>query len=171
MRRVVTGTDEQGKAVFVSDGEPETVRIAEGAAPVSLMWGWDAAPDVPNDGAVPSYRSYFPPAGGVRVIVVPILPDSEPVEVEPAVANERLPGLFTDAYWDPHEPGMHTTRTVDVGLILEGPVILELDDGATRQLDAGDWYVVNGTKHAWRNPFRKQALLAIFLAAPESDVF
>lgn len=169
MRRVVTAVDKQGKAVFVSDGEPEIIHTVDGAAPVSLVWGWDESPSIPNDGAKPSYRNYFPPAGGMRVIVVPIHPDSDRVALDPGVANERFPGLFTDVQWEPDEPGMHTTRTVDVGLIVDGPVILELDDGATRQLDAGDWYVVNGTKHAWRNPFDKPALLAIFMTAPASD--
>jgi hypothetical protein len=163
LRRVITGVDKRGRAVFVADGEPEGITITEGAEPVELMWGWDSAPRVPNDGTKPIYRNYFPPAGGVRVLIVPMAPDSAPAKADPALTTERFPGLLTDAKWDPNQPGMHTTETVDVGLILEGSLILELDDGATRQLDAGDWYVLNGTRHAWRNPFEKRALMAIVL--------
>lgn len=31
---------------------------------------------------------------------------------------------------DPSDPGMHTTDTVDFEVVLEGTVVLELDDGA-----------------------------------------
>jgi hypothetical protein len=169
LRRVVTGVDEHGKTVFVEDGEPEAIALKEGAEPVQLMWGWDEPPAVPNAGTKPEYRSYFPSLGGVRVLIVPIAPDSDPVEIDPAIAGEKFPGLLTDAVWDPDQPGMHTTQTVDIGVIVEGSLILELDDGATRRLDAGDWYVMNGTRHAWRNPFEERALMAIFLAGGASD--
>jgi hypothetical protein len=169
MRRVVTGNDEQGKAVFVSDGEPEMIEIDGATAPVELMWGWDATPGVPYDGAKPDYRRYFPPNNGaLRAIVVPIPPDSAPVELDPKVADESFVGLFTDADWDPEEPGMHTTVSIDIGVVLEGSVVLELDDGAKRQLDPGDWYVQNGTRHAWRNPYDVPCRVAIFMLGADA---
>jgi quercetin dioxygenase-like cupin family protein len=64
-------------------------------------------------------------------------------------AADKLPGLM-DVLEDDH-PGMHTTDTVDVGIILSGQVTLELDDGAMVTLGPGDTFVQNGTRHAWRN--------------------
>ena len=58
---------------------------------------------------------------------------------------------------------MHTTVSIDIGLVLEGSVVLELDVGAKRQLDPGDWYVQNGTRHAWRNPYDVPCRVAIFM--------
>jgi quercetin dioxygenase-like cupin family protein len=46
---------------------------------------------------------------------------------------------------------MHTTATIDYGIILEGEMWLELDNGESRLVKAGDIVVQNGTRHAWRN--------------------
>ena len=49
---------------------------------------------------------------------------------EEAVADieGKLPGLLR--YMDPSDPGMHATDTIDFEVVLEGTVVLELDDGA-----------------------------------------
>jgi quercetin dioxygenase-like cupin family protein len=52
---------------------------------------------------------------------------------------------------EPETPGMHTTDTVDIDIVLSGEVWLELDDGAEVKLEAGDCVIQNGTRHAWHN--------------------
>jgi hypothetical protein len=101
MRRVVMGNDSQGKAVVAGDGEPEAIRAADGAALVQLIWGWDGTPSVPNDGTKPSYRRYFPPQDGLRVIVLSMPPDDDPIELDPDLREREFVGLFADADWDP----------------------------------------------------------------------
>jgi quercetin dioxygenase-like cupin family protein len=64
---------------------------------------------------------------------------------------------------EPDDPGMHTTDTIDLEVILRGEVILELDDGAERLLRAGDTVVQNGTRHRWRNPGPEPALMAVLM--------
>ena len=49
------------------------------------------------------------------------------------------------------KPGMHTTDTVDYGILMEGEISLELDDVKVVALKPGDIVVQNGTRHAWRN--------------------
>jgi quercetin dioxygenase-like cupin family protein len=49
------------------------------------------------------------------------------------------------------ETGMHTSDTIDFEYVVSGEVDLELDDGATVRLRAGDTLVQNGTRHAWHN--------------------
>jgi len=61
------------------------------------------------------------------------------------------------------EPGMHTTATVDFGVVLLGQATLELDDGATVVLNPGDTYVQNGTRHRWSNGGEVPAVLAVAL--------
>ena len=62
----------------------------------------------------------------------------------------KLPGLLR--YMDPSDPGMHATDTIDFEVVLEGTIVLELDDGAEVTLHAGDTVVQNGTRHRWKNP-------------------
>ncbi len=75
-------------------------------------------------------------------------PAFDPVaaETEQRVASPGIPDLF-----EPGNPGMHTTDSVDYGIVLEGEVWLELDNGRLTQLRQGDTVIQNGTRHAWRN--------------------
>ncbi len=87
----------------------------------------------------------------------------EPSNVEEAVADieAKLPGLLR--YMDPSDPGMHATDTIDFEVVLEGTVVLELDDGAEVTLHAGDTVVQNGTRHRWKNPGDTPARMALFI--------
>jgi len=75
--------------------------------------------------------------------------------------NEKLPGLG-DAL-EPDHPGMHTTATIDYEFIVSGRCVLELDDGATRELGPGDTVIQNGTRHAWRNPYDEPCVIVFAL--------
>jgi quercetin dioxygenase-like cupin family protein len=44
---------------------------------------------------------------------------------------------------------MHYTDSIDLELVIEGSVVLELDNGDHR-LEAGDCVVMNGVDHGWR---------------------
>ena len=67
VRRVVTGHDSNGKAVFASDDQvdPLTLALIHGAE-FHRMWGADQAPAFPDDGGPTAQPSYFPPVGGYR---------------------------------------------------------------------------------------------------------
>jgi hypothetical protein len=58
IRRVVTGHDEKGKALFVSDEEVEPLTLAAlPGAEFHRLWGADRAPTFPDRGEPPSRRS------------------------------------------------------------------------------------------------------------------
>jgi mannose-6-phosphate isomerase-like protein (cupin superfamily) len=166
VRRVVTGHDASGKSVFVSDGavEPVETTMMPQFQPY-LLWGADETPQFPDDGTMPSWRTYFPPIGGFRFGIFTVLPGAE----QPGAADEaaladveaKLPGLLR--YLDTTDPGMHTTDTIDFEVVLEGTIVLELDDGAEVTLHAGDTVVQNGTRHRWKNPGDEPARLALFI--------
>jgi quercetin dioxygenase-like cupin family protein len=59
--------------------------------------------------------------------------------------------------------GMHTTPTIDYGIVLEGEIWLELDEGRSRLIRKHDVVVQNGTRHAWRNKSDQPATLAVVL--------
>ena len=177
VRRVVTGHDASGKSVFVSDEQvaPRVPVLLPGSE-FTMLWGGDETPQFPDDGSMPNWHNYFPPVGGFRFSMFTLPPgnaEPEPSELtgEEAVADaeEKLPGLLS--YLERDDPGMHTTDTIDFEVVLEGTVILELDDGAEVTLNPGDTVVQNGTRHRWRNPGDVPARLALFVCgAHHADV-
>ena len=57
---------------------------------------------------------------------------------------------------------MHRTQTVDYGIVLDGEVVLVLDDSET-VLRAGDVVVQRGTSHRWENRSGATARVAFIL--------
>jgi mannose-6-phosphate isomerase-like protein (cupin superfamily) len=168
VRRVVTGHDHNGKAVFASDEEvdPLTLALIPGAE-FHRLWGADQAPVFPDDGGPTAQPSYFPPVGGYRFALTSIPPGTVSVpadlDLQTALAEMevKLPGMV--AYLELENPGMHTTDTIDFEVVLSGEVILELDDGVEKVLRPGDTVVQNGTRHRWENRGTEPAVLAAFL--------
>lgn len=171
-RRVVTGHDSNGKAVFASDEEvpPITLALLPGTE-FHRLWGADSTRTFPDDGSAPSAVQYFPPVGGFRFGLFSVAPetvlDPATIDLEAALVEvaEKLPGL--GEHMEPDNPGMHTTATIDYEFIVSGRVILELDDGETRELGPGDTVIQNGTRHAWRNPFDEPCVLVVVLIGAE----
>lgn len=136
VRRVVTGTDEEGRSTFLSDGE------AFGGDAWAEVWmtdptrGLDAVVD-PQDGMT----VLEPPAGGSAWRVFEVPPDAQMREAMARGAG-TIEGVEAD--------GFHTTRTVDYVMVLDGEITLELDTGEVA-LGPGDCVVQRGTRHAWRN--------------------
>jgi mannose-6-phosphate isomerase-like protein (cupin superfamily) len=172
VRRVVTGQDATGKSVFVSDTEVEPIELAilPGTA-FHRLWGSDRAPALPTDGTPPAMPLYFPPANGYRFAVFTLGPDSVamPPDLDIGDALEelgtKLPGLAEAM--EPENPGMHTTDTVDIDVVISGEVDLELDDGSEVHLSAGDCVIQNGTRHAWRNRTSEPAVIFVTLLGAE----
>jgi mannose-6-phosphate isomerase-like protein (cupin superfamily) len=169
VRRVVTAHDGDGRAVFVVDEQvaPVTVALLQGSE-FHQLWGSDVTCQFPDNGVRPDVRSYFPPVGGFRVGPFTIPPDRgtgapPDLDIEATLAEleETLPGLAE--HLEPAEPGMHTSASVDFGVVLSGQATLELDDGATVVLKPGDIYIQNGTRHRWSNRGDVPAVLAVAL--------
>lgn len=175
VRRVVTGHDADGKAVFASDQRvpPVTPALLPGSE-FHRLWGGDEPPRFPDDGTMPAHSAYFPSVGGFRFGFFTIPPDGgrgvpADLDVEAALAelDEALPGLA--GHMEPDDPGMHTTATIDFEVVLEGEVTLELDDGARVTLRPGDTVVQNGTRHRWSNPGDVPARLAVFIVGAHHE--
>jgi mannose-6-phosphate isomerase-like protein (cupin superfamily) len=175
MRRVVTGQTSSGKSVFVSDDEVEAISPPiMGGFGVVRIWGSDELTSLPTEGAPPSARTFFPPAAGYRFALVTIPPEAsgdlpEHLDVAQAMTEvqQMLPGILE--HMEPENPGMHTTDTVDLDLVISGELDLELDDGAEVHLRPGDCVIQNGTRHAWRNRTPDPCtMLSILLGARRS---
>ncbi|MFD4527469.1 cupin domain-containing protein [Streptomyces sp. NPDC058470] len=49
----------------------------------------------------------------------------------------------------------------DVGIVLSGRIVLEMEDGTTAELSAGQAFAQQGTPHHWRNPYPVDAVIAV----------
>jgi mannose-6-phosphate isomerase-like protein (cupin superfamily) len=175
MRRVVTGQTDTGKSVFVGDEQIEPIKLSLiPGLEFARVWGGDETTSLPTDGTPPEAPAFFPPEGGYRFVFVTIPPEGsgtlpEDLDVAGALAevDEKLPGMLEHNEID--NPGMHTTDTVDLDLVLSGEMDLELDDGTEVHLRPGDCVVQNGTRHAWRNRSSEPCtMLSILVGARRS---
>jgi hypothetical protein len=168
-RRVVTGHDPDGRAVFVSDEiiEPVTPSLTPGSEFVKV-WGGDEAPSFPAETVPPGALQFFPPVGGFRFYIITSPPGGAAalpriVDREQALAEieQDLPGMV--GHMEADNPGMHTTATADFEIMLSGEIVLELDDGAEKVLRPGDTIIQNGTRHRWHNRTDQPATFAVFI--------
>jgi quercetin dioxygenase-like cupin family protein len=174
VRRVTTGHDARGKAVIASDAEVDGTALSLlPGAEFHRLWGADIPPRFPDQGAQPEGPGYFPPLGGFRFMMFTVAPHtmSRRAAVDRsallAEMEEKLPGLAI--YMEPNHPGMHTTDTIDFEYIISGEVWLDLDDGATMQLRAGDTVVQNGTRHRWRNESVEPCRIVVFMVGTRRE--
>jgi hypothetical protein len=175
-RRVVTGHAANGRSIIVSDGAAPRAVDFDHVPGMSneLIWGTDGQGQPVDDTTQASSLSYVPEVGGTRMMIVRFPPDT--VFADPkfdglAAAAEQaalLPGLA--ARFETEHPGFHRTPTIDYGVVLDGEILLELDDGVTASLKTGDVVVQNATRHAWRNCTDKPATMAfVLIGVPASS--
>ncbi len=167
-RRIVTGHDSNANAIVVSDSQvPPIIVNAIPGLKNHELWNTNKERTLPYDGTLPELNNYFPEKDGTifRKIVFPSTPigesgiDFSPASVEEI--NNKLPNALS--HFDPEAPGMHTTESIDYGIVLDGEIELELSKGQRTLLKAGDVVVQNGTRHAWRNHSGKPATVFFIL--------
>lgn len=171
IRRVVTSHDSEGRSIFAEDA---SVRRSHDYKHIkgfftSLVWSTQGVPTVPNEGVdpTPAVTSFLPGPGDTMFMIVTFPPDSVMMSesFDPVAAGqesmENLPGLAER--FEMEDPGMHRTDSVDYGIILDGEVWLELDDGKEVHLTRQDTVIQNGTRHAWRNKSDKPTTIAFVL--------
>ena len=157
VRRVVTGNDAQGKSFVVIDGEtPHQWDL--GAAVMDTVWVDDARRPAPSpdngydndyDPVADGHVGMAPPPGGSVVRISTLYPPDRADPPSPeALQDARSHIDVGDHLESKHLPAMHTTPTIDYGIVLEGEVGLELDAGEVI-LRAGDIVVQRATRHIW----------------------
>jgi hypothetical protein len=170
-RRIVTGHSLTGKSVFVSDmSAPRTTEFKHVPGFVtSLVWETPPQPSLPPPEGDPAVSAlwWVPRPGGTNLMFITFPPDSVMMSssFDAAAAQAEymrvLPGLAEKFEID--NPGMHATETIDYGMLLDGELYLELDDGESKKLEPRDVVIQNGTRHAWRNKSDKPATMLFVL--------
>jgi hypothetical protein len=172
IRRIVTGHDSQGTSVFVADGPAPRSTAFKSIPGFVTTLAWETPPEatvpVASDRVAScEAASWVPAPGGTNLMFITFPPDSVmgAPEFDPHAAGQEmqqvLPGLAER--FEPDCPGMHTTDTIDYGVLLDGELHLELDGGVTRKLSPMDVVIQNGTRHAWRNFSDKPATMLFVL--------
>jgi hypothetical protein len=145
IRRVVTGHDENGKSVVLSDGPPPQHHQMSGAAVgADFFEVWNVPKPVPQltsvEASEPNEREFtIMPLAGHLLRIIDIYPPKE--------GGKRTV--------------MHRTTTLDYVVVIEGEVVLLLDDSEVT-LKKSDVVVQRGTDHAWENRSDKVARMAFF---------
>ncbi|HUK00842.1 MAG TPA: cupin domain-containing protein [Steroidobacteraceae bacterium] len=144
-RRVVTGHDARGKSVVLSDGTPPQRHAMHGPeVGADFFEIWNSPQSVPvlssTEAREPSEREFtIMPTSGHLLRIIEVYP--------PQAGGKRTV--------------MHRTKTLDYMVVIEGEIVLVLDDSEVL-LKQGDVVVQRGTDHAWENRADRVARLAFF---------
>ncbi|TQV92722.1 hypothetical protein V2A60_009186 [Cordyceps javanica] len=125
-RRVVTGHDSAGKAIYLEDSEVKAVPVSD-SVNFAVLYETHEFPADNGEWKDPTKNRTKSLANkdGVVVRVVDFKPHNT--------------ALF------------HRTESLDFGIITKGEIICRLDDGVEKTFRAGDVCVQRGTIHSWEN--------------------
>lgn len=179
VRRIVTGHDNSGKAIIQEDGPvPRVRRIGGETGPLfHEVWNTQATPaaidaasgEPPEDAII-----LAAPKNGTRIRVLDIPPDDASfadMTAEQARAHFAEIGAADASSHggeDTRHAHMHRTETIDYGIVLEGEIVLIMDEGETI-VRAGDIVVQRGTNHGWANRSDRNCRIVFVLIDGEFD--
>lgn len=167
IRRIVTGHNDKGQAIVISDAPSANVLPFGQHAGLINLWATDPDPSYntpdPMDGPV---HGLLPPKGGTVFRFFQVGPEPKGRPDAEAYEGARrifasMDGAETQVDTSRH-PGMHKTETVDYIILLKGEVTLLLD-ADERRLKPFDVVIERGTNHAWVNHGDEPALLMAVL--------
>ncbi len=154
IRRVVTGHDDDGKAIVLMDSAAPNSRVRSSGLVSTLAWVTDETPAKISDTADRADRESgtAPPPNGSILRIVDFPPvSSEGAEALDQKAILREMGLAHDVGHAPaRHPFMHRTKSIDYAIVLSGEIDMLLDASEVH-LAAGDVVIQQGTNHAWVN--------------------
>jgi mannose-6-phosphate isomerase-like protein (cupin superfamily) len=172
-RRIVTGHDAAGRAIILEDSPPPRVqRIGGDTGPMFYeVWNTretpapiDRASGEPDEDRI----MLAPPKGGTRIRVLDIPPDDDslknvtPEEARAHFAEVGAADAASHTGAGSRHAHMHRTETIDYGIVLEGEIVLIMDEGETT-VRAGDIVIQRGTNHGWANRSGKTCRIAFIL--------
>lgn len=138
IQRVVTGHNADGRACVVSEDVSEPKLVPTGDANFLLLWTTATVPADNNDETDGRERDVGTTlTGGSAFRIVDMLPGGE--------------------------SPFHRTNSIDYGIVLEGEVELELDDGRKTTVGKHGVIIQRGTNHLWRNTTDKPCRIAFIL--------
>lgn len=162
VRRVIVGTNAEGKSLVVSDEIAQTV-LGDDVSPVVLVELWKTF-DSPTaysakaaDGT--DGEGFIDPVDG-PIIIAPG-PTGSLFRICEFPPMSKVTKSWNDAFEAMGQPlqsdeehdsdgGYHATDTIDYIVVLDGEITCCFEAGEVT-IKAGDTFVQRGTKHAWEN--------------------
>ena len=147
MRKLITGTDAEGRSCIVEESD-----VTPGPVPgidrltMANLWNLDRSPPPPGPAQTGHFGDVRLPPGHVRWMVV----RHEPHDAAGA---------------DTTASEMHHTNAVDLIVVLEGStrMVLQADE---RDLEPGDCVVMTGVDHTFRAGSSGCTVLSVAIGAP-----
>lgn len=159
VRRIVTGHTQTGESTILSDGYSPQFNSANNDR-VRYFELWNTAGSPTPISAVPEKEPNDcplvlpPPANGTIIRIVDVFPGNHEGMVKRA---------------DGQSSGMHRTKTIDYGMVLEGEITMMVSQTEERLMKKGDVCIQRGTDHAWQNRSDKVCRLLFVLVDGEFD--
>ena len=176
VRRVVTGHDDQGRAVILSDDADAPNSFSSDTIPgfgATVVWFTPAgAVDhvTDEDPAPAGAQIDFPAVGETVVRIADFPPDAvypkdagDTVFDEIGAQEEREAGSEHSGgkhFW------FHRTESIDYAVVLEGEITLLVDEGEVT-MRAGDVAIQRATAHAWSNRTDSNARMVFVLVGTD----
>ncbi len=181
-RRVVTGHDENGKAIVVSD-QIATQYLERPNRPgvrLTNLWierGSPAEYDGPTETCSGDFVLHPPPLGSTFRVIEFLPEDPEVLATLDGKAAFGEMGAASNIVEDGRHPFMHRTDSVDYAIVLSGEIWMVMDEEEDDLLlKAGDTLIQRGNNHAWSNRGTEPCVMAFVLVdgvtrrdAPEDE--
>ncbi len=172
---VVTGHDDDGKAIIISDTAPRTYPNPKFLTTFYEVWNEQRLPVTVSKHMADTEDglNHPPPRGGVRIRMHDFDPAGdkagklsyeEIVEHFKSVGSEDA--VPTKENWK--HAFMHRTESIDFGIMIEGELVLVMEEGE-RVLTPGDIVVQVGTNHSWENRSDTNARICFVLLDGDYD--
>ncbi|KAI9152039.1 Cupin domain containing protein [Paramyrothecium foliicola] len=141
-RRVVTGHDGNGNAIFVADSKVPVETISKELS-FAVLYETHQFPASNNGWDDPLHQRTkdLVNPNGIVLRTVDFQPNCESL--------------------------MHRTESVDFGIVMHGEIVCRLDNGVEKTFKAGDVCVQRGTIHAWDNRTDQPTRVMFVLAAAQ----
>ncbi|WP_144094613.1 cupin domain-containing protein [Croceicoccus sediminis] len=173
IRRIVTGHDAEGRAIIQEDGAVARMqRIGGDIGPMfHEVWNTQSTPAVIDAASgEPEEEGIVlaPPKNGTRIRVLDIPPEGDGIRnMTPEEAAAHFAEVGAGHASNAAKSGakhalMHRTETIDYGIVLEGELVLIMDEGETT-VRAGDIVIQRGTNHGWANRSDANCRIAFIL--------
>lgn len=159
VRRIVTGTNAEGRSYIVSDGDTPNVQNQPGKPVAQVLWvtGESRAPG--DEPAPPGHRFGFHSRGGSLLRVADFPPDSH---YDQEALKKFLDENGVRDRENPRHFWFHKTDSLDYAIVLEGEIYAMMDEGETL-MKPGDILIQRATNHSWSNRSDKPCRMAFVL--------
>lgn len=166
VRRIVTGENQVGESIFVSDGNTPNV-IAELGKPIAqVVWATGEGRASGFDPAPAAHKFGFHSERGSLLRIVDFPPD------ESYDQEKLVEFLDSEGVRDKKQPRhfwFHKTESLDYAVVLEGEIFALMDHGETL-MRPGDVLIQRATNHSWANRSgRNCRMLFTLLALQEGE--